>query len=139
MTPDEQQRQLQYAKSNPAEFTDFNIPWTLTLSYSFQFSRYMKPDYSGFQINTYSSLNFNGDFSITPKWKLGGTGYIDVAKRSIQQLSMFITREMHCWQLAINVTPIGLYKSFSITVNPKSGILRDLKINRSRTFSSSSY
>ena len=139
MTPDEQQRQLQYAKSNPAEFTDFNIPWTLTLSYSFQFSRYMKPDYSGFQINTYSSLNFNGDFSITPKWKLGGTGYIDVATRSIQQLSMFITREMHCWQLAINVTPIGLYKSFSITVNPKSGILRDLKINRSRTFSSSSY
>jgi len=139
MTPDEQQRQLQYAKSNPAEFTDFNIPWSLTLSYSFQFSRYMKPDYSGFQINTYSSLNFNGDFSITPKWKLGGTGYIDVAKRSVQQLSMFITREMHCWQLAINVTPIGLYKSFSITVNPKSGILRDLKINRSRTFSSSSY
>jgi hypothetical protein len=139
MTPDEQQRQLQYAKSNPAEFTDFNIPWSLTLSYSFQFSRYMKPDYSGFQINTYSSLNFNGDFSITPKWKLGGTGYIDVVKRSVQQLSMFITREMHCWQLAINVTPIGLYKSFSITVNPKSGILRDLKINRSRTFSSSSY
>ena len=139
MTPDEQQRQLQYAKSNPAEFTDFNIPWTLTLSYSFQFSRYMKPDYSGFQVNTYSSLNFNGDFSITPKWKMGGTGYIDVAKRSVQQLSMFITREMHCWQLAINVTPIGLYKSFSITVNPKSGILRDLKINRSRTFSSSSY
>jgi LPS-assembly protein len=139
MTPDEQQRQLQYAKSNPAEFTDFNIPWSLTLSYSFQFSRYMKPDYSGFQINTYSSLNFNGDFSITPKWKLGGTGYIDVSKRSVQQLSMFITREMHCWQLAINVTPIGLYKSFSITVNPKSGILRDLKINRSRTFSSSSY
>jgi hypothetical protein len=139
MTPDEQQRQLQYAKSNPAEFTDFNIPWSLTLSYSFQFSRYMKPDYSGFQINTYSSLNFNGDFSISPKWKLGGTGYIDVAKRSVQQLSMFVTREMHCWQLAINVTPIGMYKSFSITVNPKSGILRDLKINRSRTFSSSTY
>jgi hypothetical protein len=139
MTPDEQQRQLQYAKSNPAEFTDFNIPWTLTVSYSFQFNRTIKPDYTGFQINTYSSLNFNGDFSITPKWKLGGTGYIDVAKGNIQQLSMFITREMHCWQLAINVTPIGLYKSFSITVNPKSGILRDLKINRSRTFSSTTY
>lgn len=139
MTPDEQQRQLQYAKSNPAEFTDFNIPWSLTLSYSFQFSRVMKPDYSGFKINTYSSLNFNGDFSITPKWKMGATGYIDVAKGNIQQMSMFITREMHCWQLSINVTPIGLYKSFSIIVNPKSGILRDLKINRSRTFSSSTY
>jgi hypothetical protein len=139
MTPEEQQRQLQYVRANPAEFTDFNIPWTLTVSYSFNFTRLLKSDYSGYKIQTYSSLNFNGDFSLTPKWKIGGTGYIDVAKASIQQMSMFITREMHCWQLAINVTPIGLYKSFSITVNPKSGILRDLKINRSRTFSSSSY
>jgi len=139
MTPEEQQRQLQYVKANPAEFTDFNIPWTLSVSYSFNFSRTLKPDYSGYKIQTYSSLNLNGDFSLTPKWKIGATGYVDVEKLSIQQMSMFITREMHCWQLAINVTPIGLYKSFSITLNPKSGILRDLKINRSRTFSSSSY
>ena len=139
MTPEEQQRQLQYVKANPAEFTDFNIPWTLTMSYSFNFSRTLKPDYSGYKIQTYSSLNLNGDFSLTPKWKIGATGYVDVGKLSIQQMSMFITREMHCWQLAINLTPIGLYKSFSITINPKSGILRDLKINRSRTFSSSAY
>jgi LPS-assembly protein len=139
MTPDEQQRQLQYVKANPAEYTDFNIPWSLSFSYSFQFSRVIKPDYSGYNLQTYSSLNFNGDFSLTPKWKIGGTGYVDVAKMNIQQLSMFITREMHCWQMAINVTPIGLYRSFSITINPKSGILRDLKINRSRTFSSTTY
>ena len=139
MTPEEQQRQLQYVKANPAEFTDFDIPWNLTVSYSFNFSRILKSDFSGYKTQTFNSLNFNGDFSLTPKWKIGGTGYVDVAKGSIQQMSMFITREMHCWQLAINVTPIGLYKSFSITVNPKSGILRDLKINRSRTFSSSSY
>jgi len=139
MTPEEQQRQLQYVKANPAEFTDFNRPWTLSMSYSFNFSRTLKPDFSGYKIQTYSSLNLNGDFSLTPKWKIGATGYIDMANLSIQQMSMFITREMHCWQLAINVTPIGYYKSFSITINPKSGILRDLKINRSRTFSSSNY
>jgi hypothetical protein len=139
MTPEEQQRQLQYVRANPAEFTDFNIPWTLTVSYSFNFSRTLKPDYSGYNFQTFSSMNFSGDFSLTPKWKIGGTGFVDIEKKSIQQLSMFITREMHCWQLAINITPIGLYKSFSITVNPKSGILRDLKINRSRTFSSTTY
>jgi LPS-assembly protein len=37
MTPDEQQRQIEYARANPAEFTDFNIPWTLSLSYSLNF------------------------------------------------------------------------------------------------------
>lgn len=136
MTPDEQQRQLQFARANPAEFTDFNIPWTLSFSYSLNFSRVPKPDYSGYQTQTSSSLNFNGDFSLTPKWKVGATGYYDVSNRSLQQLSTFITREMHCWQLSINVTPIGLYRSFNIMFSPKSGILRDLKINRSRTFSS---
>jgi hypothetical protein len=135
MTPDEQQRQLQYARSNPAEYTDFNIPWSLNLSYSLNFYRIQKPDFS-FETKTSSSLNFNGDFSLTPKWKVGSTGYYDVTTQTLQQLSAFITREMHCWQLSINVTPIGLYRSFSIMISPKSGILRDLKINRSRTFSS---
>lgn len=139
MTPDEQQRQLQYARNNPAEFTDFDIPWSLSFSYSFNFTRTLKRDYTGYTTNTYSSLNFNGDFSLTEKWKIGGTGFVDVAKMNIQQLSMFITREMHCWQLSINVTPIGIYRSFNISVSPKSGILRDLKINRSRTFSSMTY
>ncbi len=136
MTPDEQQRQLQYARANPAEFTDFNIPWNINLSYSLNFTRILKSDYSGFETQTFSSLNFTGDFSLTPKWKVGGTGYYDVSKNQINQISTFITREMHCWQLSINVTPIGLYRSFNIMISPKSGILRDLKINRSRTFSS---
>ena len=139
MTPDEQQRQLSYVKANPAEFTDFNTPWSINLSYSFQFSKTMKADYSGFKLQTFSTLNLTGDFSVSPKWKVGGSSYVDLSKFSVQQLSLFITREMHCWQLAINVMPIGIYRSFSITINPKSGILRDLKINRSRTFSNSTY
>ncbi len=134
-TPDEQQRELQFIRSNPAEFTDFNIPWNLSLSYSLGFSKVLKTDYSGFETITNSSINFNGDFSLTEKWKIGGTGYYDINRRSLQQLSMFITREMHCWQLALNITPIGLFRSFNITFNPKSGILRDLRINRSRFFS----
>jgi LPS-assembly protein len=135
MTPDEQQRQLQFARANPAEFTDFNVPWSLSFSYSLNYSKTLKADYSSWVSTIYSSMNFNGDFTLTPKWKMGGTGYFDFNQGKLQQLSMFITREMHCWQLAINVTPIGLYRSFNITLNPKSGILRDLKINRSRTFS----
>ena len=135
MTPDEQQRQLQFARANPAEFTDFNVPWSLSFSYSLNYTRTLKSDYSAWVNTIYSSVNFNGDFTLTPKWKMGGTGYFDFNVGKLQQLSMFITREMHCWQLAINVTPIGLYRSFNITLNPKSGILRDLKINRSRTFS----
>jgi hypothetical protein len=134
MTPDEQQRQLDYVRSNPAEFVDFNIPWSVQTSLSVNFSRLRRSDYRGFYTQINSSLNLSGDFSLTPKWKIGGSTFYDFKGGSIQAISMYITREMHCWQLSINLTPVGPIKSFNITLNPKSGILRDLKVNRSRFF-----
>lgn len=133
-TMDEQMMQLDYVRQNPSEFVDFEVPWTLSLSYSLNFSRQFRRDYSGFKTEISSSINWNGDFSLTPKWKVGMNGYYDFKTAKIQSLTTYITREMHCWQLAINVTPIGLYRSFNITVNPKSGLLRDLKLNRTRYF-----
>ena len=135
MTTDEQMRQLQFTKGNPGEYTDFNIPWSITLSYSLTYSKNYTSDYSGVQTTIYSGFNFNGDFSLTPKWKVGATGYYDVTNKRLNQLSTFVSREMHCWQLSISINPVGIYHSFSIVISPKSGILRDLKINRSRTFS----
>jgi LPS-assembly protein len=134
LTPDEQMQQLDYIRSHPAEFVDFNIPWNVQLSYSLSFSRILAPNLRDFITQLNSNLNINGDFSLTPKWKIGGSTYFDFKTAKIQTLTMFITREMHCWQMAINITPVGLYRSFNITLNPKSSILRDLKVNRSRFF-----
>ena len=134
ITLEEQQAQLNYIRNNPAEFADFNIPWSLNLSYSLSFSRMMRRDYSGFTTQVNSSVNLSGDFNLSPKWKLGANTFYDFRGSSIQQLTMFLSRELHCWQLGINITPVGLYRSFNITINPKSGILRDLKINRTRYF-----
>ena len=134
VTMEEQMAELEYVRQNPSEFADFNVPWSLSLSYSLSFFRDFRTDYKGFETKTNSSFNWNGDFNLTEKWKLGMNGFYDFATSSIQQLTMYITREMHCWQLSINVTPIGLYRSFNITINPKSGLLRDLKVNRTRYF-----
>jgi LPS-assembly protein len=134
LTPDEQMAELDYVRQHPAEFVDFNIPWNVQLSYSLSFSRILSPNLRDFVTNLNSNLNLNGDFSLTPKWKVGGSTYFDFKTMKIQTLTMFITREMHCWQMAINITPVGLYRSFNITLNPKSSMLRDLKINRSRFF-----
>jgi LPS-assembly protein len=134
MTPDEQQRQLEYVRSNPAEFTDFNIPWSVSVSYSLSFSNNFSFETGGYKTESYSNVSLNGDFSLTPRWKMGGSTYYDFKTSQIQTLTMFISREMHCWQMSINLTPIGLYRSFNVTISPKSGILRDLRVNRSRYF-----
>lgn len=133
-TMEEQLMQLEYVRQNPAEFVDFEVPWSLNLSYSLNFTRVFKSDYSGFRTDLFSTISVNGDFSLTPKWKAGMSTYYDFKTAKIQSITTFITREMHCWQLSINVTPVGLYRSFNITINPKSGLLRDLKVNRTRYF-----
>lgn len=134
LTPEEQAAALAYVRANPADFVDFDIPWSLNLSFTSNFSSRLKPDYSGYYTQITSSLNVNGDFSLTPKWKIGGSTYFNVRELNIGLLTMYITREMHCWQLSINITPVGITRSFSITINPKSSLLRDLKINRTRSF-----
>lgn len=129
-----QQQQLAAVRKNPGEYVDFDIPWKLDLSYSLSYSKQILPD-SGGVVTTYNQyLSFNGDFSITPKWKVGVNSGIDFIKRQLAYTNMYISRDLHCWQMSINLIPIGTLRQFSITISPKSGILRDLRINRSRSF-----
>lgn len=129
LTPDEQQKQLEYMRENPAEFVDFNIPWSLQLSFSLSYNHYLSPDLVHFVSSLSSNINVNGTVSLSPKWQLGGGFYFDIITQKIQATSIFLTRDMHCWQMTIDVN-VGQYKSFTITLNPKSGILRDLRVNK---------
>ncbi|MDQ6608807.1 MAG: LPS-assembly protein LptD, partial [Bacteroidota bacterium] len=130
----DQQRLKDYMQRNPAEFVDFNIPWSVNLSYSLTLSRLPKPDYSGFTSSVSSSINFNNSFNLTPKWNFSTNGYYDFNTNQLTTFTMSIAREMHCWQMAINVTPIGSFQYFNITLSPKASVLRDLKVNRTRYF-----
>jgi hypothetical protein len=130
----DRQRLLEYMRQNPAEFVDFNIPWQVSLSYSLYFHEEFRPDYSGFDKRVRSSANFSGSFSLTPKWNFSVNGFYDFDTKKLQTFTMAISREMHCWQMSINITPIGSFRYFNFSISPKSGILQDLRINRTRSF-----
>jgi LPS-assembly protein len=131
----DRQRLLDYMQQNPSEFVDFNIPWQINLSYSLYFSEQAKPDYSGFEKIVNSNISVGGSFSLTPKWNLSISNVnYDFRTKTIQTFSVSINREMHCWQMSINVTPVCLYRYFNFSLSPKSGILQDLRINRTRSF-----
>ncbi len=124
LTPDDQQAQMNYIATHAAEFADFNIAWSINLSYSLSFSRLIKPDLTGYTTTINSGLNWNGDFNLTPKWKVGMSSFYDVKLAKINSLSLSLSRDLHCWQMSINVIPIGITRSFNITISPKSAILR---------------
>jgi len=131
---DQLMQQMDYMRRNPAEFADFNIAWSLNVGINLQFSNQPKPDFSGYQTEYSSSATFNGDFNLTKKWKMGANGYYDLKNLNLQSFTMFVSRDLHCWQMSVNITPVGLYRYFSININPKSSMLRDLKVNRTRYF-----
>ncbi|UEG49580.1 LPS-assembly protein LptD [Ferruginibacter lapsinanis] len=134
MPLDEYQTEAAYINSNPAEFADFSIPWSINLSYSLRFTRERKADYSGFQTNFYQDVNWNGTLGLSPRWQIGMNGFYNITQKELGTLSLSLSREMHCWQMGINISPVGRYRFFNISISPKSGILRDLKINRTRYF-----
>ncbi|HMO63331.1 MAG TPA: putative LPS assembly protein LptD [Ferruginibacter sp.] len=123
-----------YMRNNPAEFTDFSIPWSVNLGYSLRFNKTFVRTLKKFQTTFNSDLTFSGTLGLTKQWQVGVNGTYNVSTGEIGYVTMTIAREMHCWQMAISLAPIGRSRYFTITISPKSGLLRDLRVNRSRYF-----
>jgi LPS-assembly protein len=133
------QQEAAYVSNNPAAYTDFSVPWTINLQYSFGVT---KGTSTGL-INTYFSyitqytvtqyISGNATVALTPKWQTGITGSYDIVNKQVGLISLTFARDMHCWQMAISVSNSAVNKFFSISISPKASILSDLKINRTRS------
>lgn len=103
---------------------DFSIPWSLQMGYNFN---YNKPAYEKSETQT---LTFNGDVSLTKKWKVGFTSGYDLTRKELATSSFDLHRDLHCWEFSFNWIPNGYRQSFVFTINVKSTTLRDLKVNK---------
>jgi len=113
-----------YDEVYATSYVDFDIPWSISVNYNF---RYTKP-YEEHKI--IQSLRLNGDFSLTPKWKIGyRTGY-DFKAKKVSTTNLSIHRDLHCWEMQVTVVPFGTYRSYSFQINIKSSILRDISYEK---------
>lgn len=128
------QQEAAYISNNPAEFANFNIPWSVSLQYAFNYNRVPNGLGTGYKGQVTQNVSWTSTLNLTPKWQIGINGSYNISLKELGMVSMYLTREMHCWQMAINISPVGRFRSFNISISPKSGLLRDLKINRTRYF-----
>lgn len=131
----DEQEEAAYIANNPAEYVDFSLPWSVQFGLSFtygssSFNRVLQRFTKSFS----SNLNLSGSLRLTEKWQLSMNTYYNFTQKEVGLVSVSISREMHCWQMSINLSPIGRNKFFSINISPKSSLLRDLKINRTKYF-----
>ncbi|MEO7961601.1 MAG: putative LPS assembly protein LptD, partial [Ginsengibacter sp.] len=112
---DQYNSELAYITNNPGEFADFNIPWSVNFSYSLSFSKIFVPN-NGFRTDYTQNTNVSGTLNLTPKWQLGINGYYNISLGQLNTVSLSVSRDMHCWQMSISVSPVGRYRFFSINI-----------------------
>jgi hypothetical protein len=119
----------QYLLNNPDAYVDFSIPWNLRISYNIDYTK------AGFQKATVTqAIRFNGDLSLTQKWKVDFNSGYDFEQKQFTQSTLGIRRDLHCWQVSVNWVPFGRFQSYNFSIGVKSGMLRDLKLDRQRNF-----
>jgi LPS-assembly protein len=147
LSPDEYQAETADITANPGLYADFTIPWSVNLAYSFSYARSqtlrtVTRNFIGdtvitptAAIKTFSqSVTFNGTLGLSAKWQLSLSSTYNITLAQLGYWQLSLSRDLHCWQMSISVSNSGYSRSFSITISPKSGILRDLKLNRARSF-----
>ena len=108
------------------DYMDFDVPWNISISYNFTYSRpspYRSPTIS--QI-----VNFSGDLSLTPKWKLTFQSGYDIKNKEVTSTSFSVTRDLHCWEMTFNCMPFGQHQSYNFEIHVRSSLLRDLKLTQ---------
>jgi hypothetical protein len=115
--------------NNADAYVDFSIPWSLRLNYNISYNK------EGFlPAKIVQTIRFNGDFSLSEKWKITYNSGLDFEKKEFTQTNFSLTRDLHCWTMSLSWVPFGQFQSYNFYIGVKSSLLKDLKLNRTRNF-----
>ena len=124
----QQAQELAMISKDPNAFVDFSIPWNVSAAYNLNYSN------NGLQTSITNTLNFYGDFNLTPKWKIQYTSGYDFRLNQLSLTQISIYRDLHCWDLSARVVPFGQYRSYSVDLKVRASVLQDLKLSRRRDY-----
>ena len=114
---------------NPDLYIDFTVPWQLNLRYNLNVRKVGLTETKSTQ-----TLTFSGNISLTENWKVTGNSGYDLEKKIFTQTRFGFSRNLHCWNLALDWIPFGNFQSYNFTIRANSSLLQDLKLTKKRTF-----
>jgi hypothetical protein len=119
-----------YYALHPEYLLNFNIPWKVSFSHVYSIDR--NTEISSTDPKTYKQLQtlvLNGDVSFTKRWKLSSNINMDLGTVQVTNARFNLSRNMHCWALSFNWTPIGGNKSFLFSIRNTSSMFQDAKLD----------
>ncbi len=106
------------------DYVDFSVPWSLNVSFNLYYAKALT------QKTITQTVSFYGDVSITDNWKVSVNSGYDFNTKQLSYTSLNIHRDLHCWEMHLNVIPFGPRRSYSFELRVKSSVLSDLKLPR---------
>jgi lipopolysaccharide assembly outer membrane protein LptD (OstA) len=106
---------------------DFSLPWSLSLSYNYSFTKYIP-------LSVTSNLSANLDFNLTNKWKFTVTGSYDLQQKEFSAPQIRISRDLHDWLMNFTWNPVGTFRGYFFEISFKASQLQDLKLTKSGQF-----
>lgn len=105
---------------------DYDIPWEIAVNLNLSANR------SNPLIATVFNAQMTTAFKVspTPNWQLSASGTYDFKKHQFNYPTIIINRDLHCWQMSFQWTPVGEYRSYYFQIGIKSPQLQDVRLER---------
>ena len=103
-------------------------PWNLRLDYNVNLLRKWATELGRDTSAVTHAVSARGGFSVEQKFKVDVTSGYDLARREFTPTNLNFYVDLHCWEFSFNWIPFGVRRSFSLRLNVKSALLRDLKL-----------
>ena len=110
------------------KFTGFYnaaLPWTFNFLYNITYE-----NRNGISQISQSTVSFNFDTDLTPKWKVGLTSGYDFKNQGINNAQLRFNRDLLSWRMSVNWVPVGPFTSWSFFIGIKASILSDVKYDQ---------
>ncbi len=129
-------------ETDPGFFSDFRVPWSLNFQYALNARKVRFTESIGEDLPIVlqdslaitQSLQFNGDLTLFEVIRISFTSGYDFTNKELTPTTFLVRVDLNCWELNARIIPFGLRRSYSISLNIKSSMLRDLKLERNRSF-----
>ncbi|MES2799730.1 MAG: putative LPS assembly protein LptD [Bacteroidota bacterium] len=119
-----------YYALHPEYLINFEIPWKASFSHVYSIdANQQKAGIDDKDFNQIQTVVFNGDVSFTKRWKIATILNLDLQRFAITNTRLVLSRDMHCWAMSFNWTPIGFNKSFMLSIRNTSSIFNSAKFD----------
>lgn len=119
---------------------DFKVPWNVTFNYTLNVNKNRFADSTGVDLPVVlrdtlaytQSLFCRLNFTLFDMVNIGVQSGFDFTTKKLTPTTITARVDLNCWEMNVTYIPFGFRESIRVSLNIKSSMLRDLKLEQNR-------